>query len=286
MLPVLACVLLLGSQLLPAQHRLLEAADLPGRALAAEELDALLQARADLPTTIALAVFAGRGLPVGSAARARLDAAAGRANATEDPQAALGSLRSALDELVETLSFRPLQQAELPAGFPGFVAVDEIELRQYPVYRMARTAMQGGSNGAFWPLFRHIESNGIAMTTPVQMDWQTRPGETAERPVRMAFLYGDPAIAPKTTDRGVEVLEMPAQTVLSIGAIGDDRRDRVEQMRARLDAFLAASGAAWVAAGPLRTMGYNSPMVPRDRRYFEVQLPVRRAAEAAPTAVR
>jgi hypothetical protein len=28
-------------------------------------------------------------------------------------------------------------------------------------------------------------------------------------------------------------------------------------------------------------MGYNSPMVPRDRRYFEVQLPIRRSLAAS-----
>jgi hypothetical protein len=30
----------------------------------------------------------------------------------------------------------------------------------------------------------------------------------------------------------------------------------------------------WIAAGPLRIMAYNSPFVPRDRNFFEVQMPV------------
>ena len=42
---------------------------------------------------------------------------------------------------------------------------------------------------------------------------------------------------------------------------------------------VASTDGEWVVAGPLRTMAYNSPMVRGDRRYFEVQLPVRRAAK-------
>jgi len=137
--------------------------------------------------------------------------------------------------------------------------------------------MQGGSLGAFMPLFRHIEQNQIAMTTPVQMDWQPH-ADGSERPARMAFLYGSPTTDPKQVAAGVEVNDIAPITVLSIGAIGDDRTDRVERLRARLEAFVAASHGAWRIAGPLRTMGYNSPMVPRDRRYFEVQLPVQRTA--------
>lgn len=259
------------------QDRLLVAPDLPARAAAASGLQAVLQDQYDLPTTIALAACAGASLPAGSAARSRLQRALQQANRDDDAVAGRTTLRSELGDLIEILTFRPQQQAELPTGFPGFAAVDELELRDYPRYRMVRTSMQSGSTGAFWPLFRHIESNGIAMTTPVQMDWLTKDGEDRDRPMRMAFLYGDPSITPTRTDDGVEVVEMPAVQALSIGAIGDDRRDRVETLRDRLRAWLTAH-PDWEAAGSLRTMGYNSPMVSRDQRYFEVQLPVRRRA--------
>ncbi len=267
------------SPLVPAQNRLFEPADRAGRSAAARDLGEALAAKSDLPTTVALAALAGTALPVGSAARTALEAALRTANLAPVAPKTLASLRSELGDLVETLSFEPVQQAELPKGFPGFQVVDEIELRHYPVYRMVRTNMsKGGSNGAFWPLFRHIESNGIAMTTPVQMDWTKQTDEGAERPMQMAFLYGDPAITPKHIAEGVEVLEAPAITVLSIGAIGDDRRERVDELRQRLASFLAVHGDVWQVAGQLRTMGYNSPMVSRDRRYFEVQLPVQKRA--------
>lgn len=281
---------LLGTLLLTAplfaQTRPLEPADLAGRRAAAEVITAVLAQRADLPTSIALVAVAGTQLGAGTAARSNLDAALSRANLAPRADAALRTLRVDLGELAETLTFQPTQQAELPRGFPGFQAVDEIELRQYPAYRMVRTDMQGGSNRAFWPLFRHIESNGIAMTTPVQMDWGRKDPAGAEKPMQMAFLYGDMTIAPQHVADGVEVVAIEAQTVLSIGAIGDDRPARVEAMRARLEAYVEAHRGTWMAAGPLRTMGYNSPMVSRDRRYFEVQLPVQKVASSGRSAIR
>jgi hypothetical protein len=93
-------------------------------------------------------------------------------------------------------------------------------------------------------------------------------------------------IAPQHVADGVEVVAIEAQTVLSIGAIGDDRPARVEAMRARLEAFVEAHRGIWMAAGPLRTMGYNSPMVSRDRRYFEVQLPVQKVESKGRSAIR
>lgn len=273
---------LVGLHPLCAQ-RLLDDQDLPGRRAAATQLQAVLAADARASsdaavrtTTLQRAAEAARtGLAEGTAARARLDAAIEASRHEPIPAKAREGLAIALGDLVDTLTFEPLKQAELPKGFPGFRAVDELELREYPAYRMVKTAMRGGSNGAFWPLFRHIESNGIAMTTPVQVDFQAGEGEQrADREATMAFLYGDPGIGEVGPRGNVEVVDVPAMTVLSIGAIGDDRRSTIEALRTRLDAWLAAQGGTWRAAGPLRTMGYNSPMVRRDRRYFEVQLPV------------
>lgn len=256
----------------PAQERVFRPEDAAPRAEAATALTAVLARAADLPTTVALAAGAGARLAEGSAAAAHLRGALQAANAAADPARALPQLRSDLGDLVEILTFRPLVQAEQPKDFPAFGAVDEIELRRYPAYRMARTAMANGSTAAFWPLFQHIQSNDIAMTTPVQMDWLD--GTRRGRPSAMAFLYGDPATTPRSVARAVEVVDVPAQTVLSLGAIGEDSRERVESMAARLRARAEAAGSGLTIAGEIRTMGYNSPMVSRDRRYFEVQLPV------------
>ncbi|MGC6488048.1 MAG: heme-binding protein [Planctomycetota bacterium] len=274
MLKLSVCVLPLLAAATSAQVRLLDAADVPARKAAATKIERVIDAQHDLATTVALAATSGASLPAGSRARAVLGEALRRANQSDDAERAVSRLRLDLGELVDTLTFRPVDEAEVPKGFPVFAGLDEIELRTYPAYRMARTAMKGsGSNGAFWPLFNHIKDNGIAMTSPVQMDYD----DDGERAASMAFLYGDPSMDPSKVADNVEVVDVPAATVLSIGANGYERKGRVAAMEQRLRDFVRSTRGAWVVAGPLRTMAYNSPMVRGDRRYFEVQLPVRRA---------
>jgi hypothetical protein len=147
----------------------------------------------------------------------------------------------------------------------------EVELKRYPAYRMA-SAPSGGRGGGFWTLFRHIESNEIAMTAPVEMTYAE--GERL-REERMAFLYGSMEIGETGTDGQVDVVDVAPAWVVSMGCRGRMTRARVAEARAELERWVSASGA-WEIAGPLRSMGYNSPMVPASRSYFEVQLPVRR----------
>jgi hypothetical protein len=211
-------------------------------------------------------------LPAGSAARAALDAIAG---ASRNPEA----LVLALSDLVDDLTFQPVAEAELPAGVPGFQALNEIELRHYPTYRMVRSAMRGGAMGAFWPLFNHIKEREIAMTTPVQIDY--RQDGQRQREASMAFLYGSPSLGPTGKAGEVEVVDVPAMTVLTIGSRGYDRPARVAELRARLADWLARH-PEWELAGAVRTMGYNSPSIGGERRYFEVQLPVRQSRTVEP----
>jgi hypothetical protein len=90
----------------------------------------------------------------------------------------------------------------------------------------------------------------------------------------MAFLYGSIALGDVGSAGKVEVVDVPAMTVLSLGSRGFDRPSRVEEMQARLSGWLRVNHE-WELAGELRTMGYNSPTVRRDLRYFEVQIPIR-----------
>ena len=50
----------------------------------------------------------------------------------------------------------------------------------------------------------------------------------------------------------------------------------VERARTAIEKRLAAEGLE--RAGDWRLMGYNSPMVPSNKRFWELQLPVRRTA--------
>jgi hypothetical protein len=266
-----ATLLLTAAALLPAQAsptdpaRVLQPGDLAARQAAAAALRAALAADAGGPLLARLQPAVDL-LPPGSAARQRAAAlVADRSDAAQ--------LRREAADLLADLTFQPVAEADLPKGVPGFQVLDELELRAYPAYRMVRADMRSGGMGAFWPLFQHIESRAIAMTTPVQVDYAA----DESRARTMAFLYGSPDLGQTGVDGRVEVVDVPAMTVLSLGSRGYERPHRVSELRARLTAWLAGS-TEWVAAGPMRTMVYNSPSVGGDRRYFEVQLPVQRRA--------
>ena len=263
-------VFLAAAPVAVAQVRLFDPADAPSRATAAAVLSyGVAASKSDgelggerLRAAIATACIC---LPAGSAARANaesLRAADGDAKALAKQAAALAS----------DLTFRPVAEAELPAGVPGFAVLDEVEVRTYPTYRMVKTAMKGGSMGAFWPLFNHIKDNEIAMTTPVQVDY-AEDGER-QREASMAFLYGSPDLGPLRKDGAVEVVDVPPLTVLTLGSRGYDRKSRVDELRERMAAWLA-DHPEWEVAGAMRTMGYNSPSVAGNRRYFEVQIPIK-----------
>ncbi|MEO1237470.1 MAG: heme-binding protein [Planctomycetota bacterium] len=177
-----------------------------------------------------------------------------------------------------------LVEAELPAGYPAPGPAGEVRLKEYPVYRAARAE---GRN-AFGRLFQHISRHDIPMTAPVEMtlgvDASDSAGDAVAR-LDMFFMYETPDQSPAPQEvegEPVEVLDLPAVTVLSLGFFGDADDARVAEVLARLDAELA-DRPDLEAAGPPRLLGYNSPFVPRDRRFYEVQQPVR-PAEAPPEA--
>ena len=191
----------------------------------------------------------------------------------------------------ESLTFRPLVEAKTPAGFPPFTPVHHIEVKNYPTYRMARVAMDAGKLGenvAFWSLFKHIKRNNIAMTAPVQINYDERnQNAVLERDVElneaaMAFLYGERnwgTLGIDGNDANVEVLEVEPVTVVSIGVRGRMTPAKVRDATTKLTDWLGQQGSAYEATGPVRRLGYNSPFVPANRQYFEVQIPVRRKAE-------
>ena len=88
-------------------------------------------------------------------------------------------------------------------------------------------------------------------------------------------------IAPQTvefygTDEKVEVVDMPATMALSMGIRGDATKARLAEAKAHLDAWLRKQSNEYEVSGPLRVMGYNSPFVAANRRFTEVEIPVRR----------
>jgi hypothetical protein len=175
-------------------------------------------------------------------------------------------------------------EARLPEGFPAPGPVNEVIVKTYPAHRLARVRADGGSNGMFMKLFRHIERNEIAMTAPVEMSWQqAEPAKAAEpvpavgkEPVAMAFLYGKPSIGAAGADPEdprVVVEDIPEINVVSIGLRGGYEKATFDRGAKALQSWLAIH-PEWKATGDLRTLAYNSPFVPGLAKYSEVQIPI------------
>ncbi len=181
--------------------------------------------------------------------------------------AGLASSPGAAEDSNET--FRPIKEADLPEGFPGYTPVGTIEVKQYPAMRKATA---DGSN-RFWSLFRHIKANNVAMTAPVEM----RMGD-AKAPIgreeSMAFFYERADQGSPGSSGGVAVIDDDSLTVVSIGCRGRRTADSVEKARRQLVEWIEARSDQYEIAGPLRVMGYNSPFVPANRQFYEVQIPI------------
>lgn len=199
------------------------------------------------------------------------DVAAALAAPAADASARAWALREAFDRILGDAAFVPLIEAPMPEGFPAPGAVRRITEKTYPAYRAARA--QGGNS--FWTLFNHIKKNEIAMTAPVEMTMEAGDGEGL-RMLDQAFLYERPTLGEAGTAGKVEVVDLPAVTVLSVGMRGDASVAGIARARAALEARLAKDG--YERAGPFRMLGYNSPMVASARRFWELEVPVRRAA--------
>lgn len=180
-------------------------------------------------------------------------------------------LSAAIAKAHEMLSFTPTAEATLPKDFPTFTPVGMIEVKTYPVRRQA-VAKQ------FMTLFGHISKEKIAMTTPVEMEFAEQPsGKLSQQ--SMAFYYSDPEIGQAGEKGSVEVVDDAPQAVVAIGGRGYRRTATMDDYKQRLETWLEQN-PEYEADGPLRAMGYNSPMMPRDRQFFEIQIPVKKVSQA------
>jgi len=182
---------------------------------------------------------------------------------------------------------------ELPEGYPAPTPPKAIEIKKYPGARRAEVSgtvnPDMGTNLGFWPLFQHIQRNEIAMTSPVEMDyrdWSAGEGqgsEAVERPGAwtMSFLYRTADMGATGADGNVRVVDTEPVTMLAIGMNGPYRVAAVRTGLNRLREWLATQDE-WEAvpdAEP-RAMYYNDPSVPDQRKWLEVQIPVRRTEDA------
>jgi hypothetical protein len=165
------------------------------------------------------------------------------------------------------------REAPRPAGWPDLTPPRTVEVKRYPAYRAAVAeapdAEDVSDSQMFWRLFSHIKSRDIPMTAPVEMTYN------GDEPQAMSFLYRTTDVGETgEAEDGVRVIDVPAQTVASVGVRGRYRHWRFECGVDRLNTWLADDGTQWVAAGEPRYLGYNSPFIPGILRYGEVQIPI------------
>ncbi|MFM9956840.1 MAG: heme-binding protein [Phycisphaerales bacterium] len=174
----------------------------------------------------------------------------------------------------------------LPEGYPDPTAPGDIEIKSYPLVRRAevtgKAGVNSGMDGAFWPLFRHIQRRDIEMTSPVEMDYKGLTSDASGQPDEwtMSFLYRTPELGPLGEDTSskrhtVRINDLEPMTVASIGFQGPYRVEVVKMNLAKLEAWLAAQ-PQWERDGEPRALFYNGPEQWESRKWGEVQVPVKR----------
>jgi SOUL heme-binding protein len=171
----------------------------------------------------------------------------------------------------------------LPDGYPTPTPPGAIELKRYPLVRRAEIggtiAPDWGMNFAFFPLFNHINRREIAMTSPVEMNYDGLGAEGSENPSSwtMSFVYrtselGAAGIDPK--DERILIEDIPPVTVVAIGMRGPYKLKRVNDCISQLREWLSLQ-SQWEAHGEPRALFYNGPEARSSDLWSEVQVPVR-----------
>ncbi len=242
------------------------------RLRAAEVLDDALESTTKLMRSRMLVAEARRAADIlGSTSTIGQELRGARATTDED------DLERMFERAIGDLRFEPTMEAPVPEAWPPTAPIDRVVLKSYPKYRMAKTPARGGQETTpFWKLFGHIKNSDIAMTAPVQMD-DAADGSDAQ----MAFLYRVEADGPLGRHHGVDVVDVEPGMAISIGSRGYRMAKDVEQLTKQLERWLEKHAAHLERTGPKRVMGYNGPGMRGDRRFFEVEIPVRWKPAAA-----
>ncbi len=169
----------------------------------------------------------------------------------------------------------------LPEGYPEPTPPGAIDIKTYPSVRRAEVRGRGtpdvGMNSAFWPLFNHIKSHDIAMTTPVEIDYRDMNSrDSSSRDWSMAFLYRTTDMNQPGEEGEVVVRDAQPVTVVAIGLKGNYSMSLVRRGMETIEAWLA-DNPQWQPAGSWRSLYYNGPSLLWWNKWAEVQLPVKPA---------
>lgn len=148
-------------------------------------------------------------------------------------------------------------------------AVGEKEIKILPAAKLIASSSVSGyferNNSLFRPLFRYIQSNDIAMTTPVEAEME--PG------VMYFYIGGDAANRELRATEDVRVLELPERTVASIGVRGSYSQDNFKTAETQLRAWIQAQGTHQIT-GAARGIYWNGPFTLGFLKRSEVHIPV------------
>jgi SOUL heme-binding protein len=177
-------------------------------------------------------------------------------------------------------AIKETMSAPLPVGFPNPTAHNQIEVKQYPAYRSGTYTYEGNLSNAtsyaFNPLFRHISSNNISMTAPVEarypMDSIDRPIQTGK--AKVSFLYNNSEVQPQQVERDIQVEDHPPMLVVSLGVQGAYGYGSYQENVTRLNQWLSQHSEYEIAGEP-REFLYDSPYTPSPLKRREVQIPIR-----------
>ncbi len=176
--------------------------------------------------------------------------------------------------------------APLPEGFPPPTQKGKIEVKQYPAYRAATVRYSGelsqAANRAFNPLYRHISSNNISMTAPVEARYPVSTLEAGEigtpderGEALVSFLYRSTDVYPQEIAQDIQVEDIAPMTVLSLGLKGSYDYSSYQKNIERLREWLAQH-PDWTVVGSPRRFFYDAPYVPEPLKQSEIQVPIRR----------
>ncbi len=148
--------------------------------------------------------------------------------------------------------------------------VGEIQVLDLPAARLIEAGEEGDyfsqSNTLFRSLFKYIKENEIAMTVPVEGDLAA---------ARMRFYVGDDAPANIESTESVNVVEMPARMVASIGGKGSYKEKNVSKVRIKLESWLE-NHPELEQAGDAYAVFWNAPFTPWFLKRFDVHIPVKK----------
>lgn len=148
-------------------------------------------------------------------------------------------------------------------------AVGSIEVKTLPAATLAACRGESDyfqrSDSLFGPLFRFIQSNDIAMTTPVEAE--INPG------VMYFYMGTDAADRELASTAEVELIQLPERTVLSIGILGSYSAENFTQGVERLQEWLKMQ-TDYKATGPARAIYWNGPFTLPVLKRSEVHIPV------------